>query len=589
MLVKLNAQSVYRIGLVFLSALGLVLLIAPSNSMAQTEEVKVSEEELKRYEGNYKVNVHPEPFGFFVKDGKLYLKMGGLEGSGQEVPLMPQGEGKFVIDPDHPNVFEFKVKGDMVEFTLYSMGNPIPGYRLEKEKPTEPYDQKPDKALEAPRKAEKTRADILAEIAKLEPKFKKDPSNAEVRFKYGELLYQSGEFWQARDVIAPLVKGAQPSAEALSLAAKLEYLLGNYGEAEKLYKRLIEDKAGEVSGQVMAKVGLVFTYYQTNQYDKVKELEFPPGVKLPNLEQMKEFEEKPYQKEWHNEEKVSVVPFLMTDPLPVLTVEFNGVPVQVIFDTGADAFILDNEIAAAMGIEWGAKVMGTFGGGLKAEVGFGKVNSVKLGDVTLKQVPIAILPTKRFSPAFDGGKYILGGFIGTAALRQFLSTLDYKNGRLVLRERTKESAHQLREELKERIAAEVPFVLSATHMMMARGSLNDIAGLTFFVDSGLASEACFTAPIQTLEYVGIPVPETKISEDSVGGGGGKWASGLFSIKTIGLGSLTQSEVKGGYGEQTQASYWRLGFIQDGLISHRFLRHYSSWTLDFDAMSYIFEK
>jgi hypothetical protein len=559
--------------------------------MAQAKEVKVSEEELKRYEGNYKVDVHPEPFGFLVKDGKLYLKMGGLEGSGQEVPLIPQGEGKFVIDPAHPNVFEFKVKGDKVEFTLYSMGNPIPGYRLE-EKKLEPGDvaaKKTEKVPQAPRKAEKTRADILAEIAKLEPKFKKDPSNAKVRFKYGKLLYQSGEFWQVRDIIAPLVQAAEPSAEALSLAAKLEYLLGNYSEAEKLYKRLIEAKAGDMTGQVMAKVGLVFTYYQTNQYDKVKELEFPPGVKLPNLEVMKTFEEQPYQKEWHNEEKVSIIPFLMTDPLPVLTIEFNGVPVQVIFDTGANAFILDNGIAAAMGIEWVSKAMGTFGGGLKAEVGFGKVDSVKLGDVTLKKVPIAILPTKRFSPAFDGGKYILGGFIGTAALRQFLSTLDYKNGRLVLRERTKENARQLREELKDRIAEEVPFVLSATHMMMVRGRLNDKDGLTFFVDSGLASDACFTAPIQTLEYVGIPVPETKISEDSVGGGGGKWASGLFPIKTIGLGSLMQSEVKGGYGEQTKASYWRLGFIQDGLISHKFLRQYSSWTLDFDAMKYIFEK
>jgi len=583
MLAKSNAQSTFRVGLVFLFALGLFLLIAPRNSMAQTEEVKVSEEELKRYEGNYKVNVHPEPFGFLVKDGKLYLKMGGLEGS--------EGEGKFVIDPEHPNVFEFKVKGDKVEFTLYSMGNPIPGYRLE-EKKLEPGDvaaKKTEKGAKAPHKEEKTRADILAEIAKFEPKFKKDPSNAKVQFRYGELLYQSGEFWQARDIIAPLVQAGEPSAEALSLTAKLEYLLGNYSEAEKLYKRLIEAKAGDVSGQVMAKVGLVFTYYQTNQYDKVKELEFPPGVKLPNLEVMKAFEEKPYQKEWHNEEKVSIIPFLMTDPLPVLTIEFNGVPVQMIFDTGANTFILDNEIASAMGIEWVSKAMGTFGGGLKAEVGFGKVDSVKLGDVTLKQVPIAILPTKRFSPAFDGGKYILGGFIGTAALRQFLSTLDYKNGRLVLRERTKENSYRLREELKDRIAAEVPFVLSATHMMMARGSLNDKDGLTFFVDSGLASDACFTAPIQTLEYVGIPVPETKISEDSVGGGGGKWASGLFPINTVGLGSLTQSEVKGGYGEQTKASYWRLGFIQDGLISHRFLRQYSSWILDFDAMKYIFEK
>lgn len=439
-----------------------------------------------------------------------------------------------------------------------------------------------------PLKGEKSRADILSDLKQLEPKFKENPKDNEIRSKYGKLLYQSGDFWQAKDIIAPLTEATKPSAEALDLAAKLEYLLGNYGEAEKLYKRLVEVNAGDVSGQVMAKIGLVFTYYQTNQFEKVKELEFPSGVKLPNVDLMKVFEGEPYQKEWHNEEKVSIVPFLMTDPLPVLTIEFNGVPVQVIFDTGADTFILDNEIAAAMGIEWVAKAMGTFGGGLKAEIGFGKVDRVKLGNVTLKQVPITILPTKRFSSGFDGGKHILGGFIGTAALRQFLSTIDYENGRLILRERSEENSKKFRKEIKDRIASEVPFLLTATHMMMTRGSVNDRTGLTFFVDSGLASEACFSVPIQTLQYLGIPVPETKTEKDSVGGGGGKWASGSFPIKTIGLGSLKQSNVKGDYGAQAPESYWGHGFIQDGLISHQFLRQYSSWTLDFDAMKYIFE-
>lgn len=591
MLSQFNLGMTMRICLILMCLIGLAFVVAQGNAMLEDQEVKISEEELKRYEGNYKIDVHPEPFGFFVKDGKLYLKMGGLEGSGQVVPLIYQGEGKFVISSDHPNAFQFKVEGGKVEFTLYSMGNPIPGHRLEEKKPelSKKSAEKPTKEEAKPKKGEKTRADILAELNQIAPKFKKNSEDTEIRFKYGKLLYQSGEFWKAREIITSLTEVTKPSADALSLAAKLEYLLGNYDEAEKLYKRLVEAKAGDVRGHVMANVGLVFTHYQTNQFHKVKELEFPPGVQLPNVDLMKVFEESPYQKEWHNEEKVSVVPFLMTDPLPVLNAEFNGVPVQVIFDTGADTFILDNEIAAAMGVEWVAKAMGSFGGGKKAEIGFGKVDSVKLGDVTLKQVPITILPTKRFSKGFEDGKYILGGFIGTAALRQFLSTLDYKNGQLILRERTKENARKLREELKGRIAAEVPFVLSATHMMMARGSLNDKDNLTFFVDSGLASEACLTAPIQTLECLGIPVPETKISKDSTGGGGGTWASGLFPIKTIGLGSLTQSNVKGEYGGQPPESYWGHGFIQDGLISHQFLRQYSSWTLDFDGMTYVFEK
>lgn len=587
MLSKFNLIMTLRIGLVFVGIVGLVFVLSKGNLMSQTKAAEISEEELKRFEGNYKIDVHPDPFGFFVKDGKLHLRMGGIVSSGQAVPLIYQGDGNFKISPDHPNEFQFKVKGDKVEFTLYAMGNPIPGHRLE-EKEAELSEAKPDNAT-APPKGEKTRADILAEIKEVEPKFKKSPKDNETRYKYGELLYKSGEFWQARDVVLPLIKEAKPPVEALDLAAKLEYLLGNYGEAETLYKRLVEAKAGDASGQIMAKIGLVFTYYQTNQFEKVKELEFPPGVQLPNLDLMKSFEEEPYQKEWHNEEKVSIVPFLMTDPLPVLTIEFNGVPVHVLFDTGGDTFILDNEIAAAMGIEWVSKFMGSFGGGKKAEVGFGKVDSVKVGDVTLKNIPVTILPTKRFSKAFEDGKYTLGGIIGTAAMRQFVSTIDYKNGRMILRERTEENARKVREELKGKIAAEVPFVLSVTHMMMARGSLNDKDGLTFFVDSGLAGEACFTAPIQTLQYVGIPVPETKINEDRIGGGGGKWASGLFPIKVIGMGSLTQSNVKGEYGAQTPGSYWGRGFIQDGLISHQFLRQYSSWTLDFDAMKYIFEK
>jgi len=445
------------------------------------------------------------------------------------------------------------------------------------------------KAGESTTKPEKTRADILAEIKQLEPKFKQNPDDTETRFKYGELVYQSGEFWLARGAIAPLIEIPKASDKALSLAAKLEYLLGNYDLAEKLYKQLIEAQAGNVASQVMSKVGLAFVYYQTNQFDRVKELDFPPGVKLPIVEVMRVFEGKPYQKEWRREEKVSIVPFLMTDPLPVLTVEYNGVPVQVIFDTGADTFILDNEIAASMGIEWLAKATGTFGGGLKAEIGYGKVDSIKVGDVTLKQVPITILPTKRFSPEFENGKYTLGGFIGTAALRQFLSTIDYKNSRLILRERTKENALRVQDELKGRIAAELPFVLKDTHLMMARGSLNEKDGLTFFIDSGLASEACLAAPIQTLQYIGIPVPETKIRENSTGGGGGKWASGLFPIKTVGLGSVKQSDVKGEYGSLPPQSYWAHGFIEDGLLSHQFLRKYSSWTLDFDAMKYILEK
>ena len=76
---------------------------------------------------------------------------------------------------------------------------------------------------------------------------------------------------------------------------------------------------------------------------------------------------------------------------------------------------------------------GTFAGGKQAEIGFARAASLKIGNVTLKEVPISILPTKRFSGGFAGGKYTIDGIVGTGVLKQFLATIDYPGERLILR------------------------------------------------------------------------------------------------------------------------------------------------------------
>ncbi len=440
-------------------------------------------------------------------------------------------------------------------------------------------------AQERPRDG-RARADVLVELAEEARAFQRNRDDAEVRFRYARLLFESGDFWQARDVVLPLVGSPSPSTEVMEMAAKLEYLTAHYDEAVSLYERVIEAKEGDVGGQVMANVNKLFAYYQQNRFDKINEIEFPAGVQLPNATLAAGFNQNPYRLEWNTDEMVSVVPFHIIDPLPVMTVEVNGIPVQMFFDTGADMFILDSEIAEAMGIESVVGAMGTFGGGLQQEIGFAKVEKVKLGDVTIQEVPLTILPTKRFSAGFHG--YTIGGIIGTAAMRQFLGSLDYKNEQLVLRERSPEKARKLRLEMGDRVAAEIPFVLDQTHLMMARGSINDKEGLTFFMDSGLASRNMLTAPIQTLEYLGIPEPDRTVNEESGGGGGGVWASGQFSVERVALGLLVQNNTTGEFGARPPESYWSEFYIQDALLSHQFLRQYASWTLDFDNMTYIFE-
>ena len=432
----------------------------------------------------------------------------------------------------------------------------------------------------------RTRAELLGELAQAETALQREATTPAVRLRYAELLYQSGEFWRARDLVAPLTEPPSATDETLELGAKLEYLTGRYDQAERLYDRLIETRAGNVSKQVMAMVGKLFALYQRNRFDQIKAIAFPAGVQLPNATLAKSFERNPYRLEWHTERKVSEVPFYATDPLPQFAIEVNGVPIQVLFDTGGDLLILDDEVAAGLGVTAVASATGRFGGGLPAKIGFGKVDRVKVGDVTLHDVPVMILATKRFT--FDP-KYVLGGIFGTALIRQFLGTLDYKNAKLVLRERTPENARALRSDLGDRLAAEVPFTLDATHLMNARGSLDGKEGLTFFIDSGLASDAAFTAPIQTLQHAGIPIPTTEMPKEGAGGGGGKWARGFFPIQSLILGPLRQTDLRGEYGSRPPESYWAQGYIVDGLLSHRFLRQYASWTLDFDSMTYLFER
>ena len=119
----------------------------------------------------------------------------------------------------------------------------------------------------------------------------KKPSDAATRFAYAELLFQAGEFWQAREVVQPLLEADEVSSEALTLAAKLEYLTGNYDRAEQLYNRVIEANEGNPGGQVMAMVGLAFTHYQTGDFKKAGEIAFPEGGQLPNVDLMKSFED----------------------------------------------------------------------------------------------------------------------------------------------------------------------------------------------------------------------------------------------------------------------------------------------------------
>jgi len=382
------------------------------------------------------------------------------------------------------------------------------------------FGQAPDnKAIQD---TEKNRGHLLAEINAAQNIFSQDSKNADKAFRLALLCYQAGEFERSEALLPPLLETTKPSNDVLFLAADLDYLFGRYDKAENTLQKVIGLNPEDQQVKVKAQTKLVFVYYQTNQYAKSADLfaGLEGKIKLPHWDLMRAFgQERPYQVVWPEGLEEAKAPFVVTDPLPIISVELQGRPIYALIDTGADTFVLDNEIAAGLGIKPIASMMGTFAGGKQAEVGFSRADSLKIGEVTIKSVPISILPTGRFSKGFAEGKYTIGGIVGTGILKQFLATIDYLNGRLVLH-RSGVLLGKLAAEMKWKTATDMPFVLAMTHFMMVRqGCLDDKKGLLFFTDSGLASEAAFSAPIQTLKYAGIPIPETKVQEGAVGGAG----------------------------------------------------------------------
>lgn len=143
-------------------------------------------------------------------------------------------------------------------------------------------------------------------------------------------------------------------------------------------------------------------------------------------------------------------------------------------------------------------------------------------------------------------------------------------------------------ELSGAHAVDVPFALALTHLVVARGWLDDVAPLTFLLDSGLQDEqgAGFAAPPATLAAAGIPIPETTEEVRESGAGHVPLQVARFPIRRLGLGSLVQHDLTGFYGVFPDAWREAAGFSIHGLVSHGFLRRYAS-TLDFESMTMSF--
>lgn len=389
-------------------------------------------------------------------------------------------------------------------------------------------------------------------------------------------LFHAGRFEAAAEAYAEALKAEPGNFHAYLRLGEIALLANRLEEAERWLTKAVDLGPDEPRPRAL----LAEVHYRRDDFQAAASL-FRALGRDAMARKLESFEGRtPYATE--PKAQVASLPLVTVDPLPIVQVQVNGSgPVNFLIDTGGAEVILDAAFADEVGAARFGTERGTFAGGQQAAYEHGRVDSMTLGDVQVRNVPVHLMNVRRFSQILGRP---LEGILGTVLLYHFLPTLDYPGGQLVLGPRTAEHREQVAAAAKERNAVQVPFWMAGDHYMVAWGRVNQSPPLLIFVDTGLAG-AGFTCPESTLRAAEIGLQEEAARAGL--GGGGQVKAVPFVVDTLALGEATEHNVQGLYLGAFPLEE-AFGFHIGGLVSHAFFRPYAL-TLDFDGMSLILER
>jgi hypothetical protein len=265
------------------------------------------------------------------------------------------------------------------------------------------------------------------------------------------------------------------------------------------------------------------------------------------------------------------IPFLESEPLPLIEARIDGRTASLLLDTGAPDVILDPDFAREVGLTIAGGRERQFAGGRTAVVRQATVHSVVLGPITLHDLKVGILPTRGMHLYRSR---VVDGIVGTVFLSRFLSTIDYPNHRLVVRPRAaKVSGGEP--------STVVPMWLVGDHYIFVTGSVNDLDHQLLLVDSG-GTGSGFSPLASTV--VAARIPLTSPPEHGIGGGGAIRVIPVM-VNRLCIGDACQQRVRGLY--QPDGRPLRFPFRPAGTVTHLYLQHYRV-TFDFARMKLVLE-
>ncbi|MFI0448901.1 aspartyl protease family protein [Actinomadura sp. 6N118] len=197
---------------------------------------------------------------------------------------------------------------------------------------------------------------------------------------------------------------------------------------------------------------------------------------------------------------ISRLPWLQTDPTPLVEASVNGgPPKRFMFYTGAPWLGMSAEVAKEAGLTAVAKQQIDYLNGTAWQY-FGVLDSFKLGDIELRNIPVEWSETDQQDP---GGPN--DGIIGTWVFYHLLTTFDYAGRSLILRRRTPETARKARSAAARAGAKPLPLWLANEHGVHSTGSVAGSGPQVVGLSIGGVSEAAAVMSEETAKRLRVRI------------------------------------------------------------------------------------
>src|SRR2546423_6472199 len=412
------------------------------------------------------------------------------------------------------------------------------------------------------------------------------PQSKKSEKDFADRVLQSGKFAEAGNLYSKIVTQNPKDHSAILQLGRIALLSNRLDEAQKWFGKVLVLNPGDTDAKVM----LAEVFYRRDDFQEAAASlkgvdvssnklisEQYPTLNIAKLESFKG--QKAY--DLQGKEESTRLKFVRTDPLPIVNVRVNGEDEVTFFiDTGGSEVALDTEFAKELGTPQFGSVQGTFSGGQHTPVQLGRIESLTLGNWTLKNLPVAMLPLRQLSEGL--GVKQINGIIGTTLFYHFLATMDYPRGELVLRRKTAEGLKQFTATSSGKKVV-VPMWMASDHFMVGWGRVEALAPSLLFVDTGLVGAGAKLAK-SIIEQAGIKLEEDKASKGA--GGGGTLKIVPYSVNQVSFGDIKEENVRGLYDGPFP---WEnmFGFHLAGMVGHDFFKQYAV-TFDFQSMQIFLE-